>query len=433
MSVILVDVSSFSTFQKFLVFSLILFLILIIIKTGQKILSNNITSEDENTHSMLNAFRKGRDGNIDVVVHVADIFLSVLIASILTAACIYLFAVEFAGGSLYLLFILSVFMGLILFWLFDFVAGILSYVMVRNAKKPAFLMLFFMFIIVLSYPFRKLFERSLRQEKIIRRNTLTFSDLSDVIESSEARPEEEQEKELMKGVLNFSDLEVKEIMRSRVDVIAFPAIMKFSDVLKEVVESGYSRFPVYKDNLDNITGILHIKDLLPYLHESEDFNWQKFIRSAMFVPENLKINQLLKQFQSQKNHLAVIVDEYGGTAGIVTLEDIIEEIVGEIDDEFDEATDGIMYEKISEDEFVFDGKTSLNDFCKITAYPFDKLEDVKGDAETLAGLILSIEGKFPEANSLITFDSIQFHVVAMDNRRIQQVKVKITTDNENKN
>lgn len=429
-SVVLFNISNFSTFQKFLIFSLFIFIIVTLIKIGQKLLSNMTDSDEDQKLTLHKYLKTAQFGNIDVAIYVADVFMSVLLASVFTAAFIYLFTVEFASMSLYLLFLLSVLSGFIVFWIFDFIAGILSSLLVRNSKKPAILVWLFMIVIALSYPFRKLFERSSKHEKIIKRNTLTFSDLSEVIESSEARPEEEQEKELMKGVLNFSDLEVKEIMRSRVDVVAFHQKTPFTDVLREIINSGYSRFPVYGENLDSIIGILHIKDLLPFLSENADFKWQKYIRQAMFVPENLKINELLKEFQLKKSHIAVIVDEYGGTSGIVTLEDIIEEIVGEIDDEFDEATDGIVYEKVSEHEFVFDGKTSLNDFCKIIAFPFDDLEDVKGDAETLAGLILSIEGKFPEVNSVIRFNILEFQVLAMDNRRIQKVKVKLDDANE---
>lgn len=429
-SVVLFNISKFSTFQKFLIFSLIILILVVLVKIGRKILINVTDADEEYKFSFNRYLRTGHYGNIDVAIHVADVFMSVLLASVFTAAFIYLFTVEFSSLSLYVLFLISVLSGLIIFWLFDFIAGILSSLLVRNSRKPVVFLWFFMFVVVLSYPFRKLFERSSKHEKLIKRNTLTFSDLSEVIESSEARPEEEQEKELMKGVLNFSDLEVKEIMRSRVDVVAFHQKTPFTDVLREIINSGYSRFPVYGENLDIIIGILHIKDLLPFLSEKSDFKWQKYIRQAMFVPENLKINELLKEFQLKKSHIAVIVDEYGGTSGIVTLEDIIEEIVGEIDDEFDEATDGIVYEKVSEREFVFDGKTSLNDFCKITSFPFDNLEHVKGDAETLAGLILSIEGKFPEVNSVIRFSILEFQVLAMDNRRIQKVKVKLEDSDE---
>ncbi len=399
---------------------------LICIKIGQKIFLNIFDADEEgNSFSFLPA-RSRQKGNLDITVHVADVFMGVLVASVYTALCIYFFSIEFPGCNLWWMFLLAILSGFVIFWLIDFIAGIISSVFVGNSRKPVFLTSFFLIVVFLSYPFRKLFERTLRHEKIIRRNTLTFSDLSEVIESSEAKPEEEQEKELMKGVLNFSDLEVKEIMRSRVDVVAFDIETPFDIVLKEIIESGYSRFPVYRDNLDSVAGILHLKDLLPLLKENENFKWQNFIREAMFVPENLKINELLRDFQVKKSHLAVIVDEYGGTSGIVTLEDIIEEIVGEIDDEFDEAADGIVFEKISHNEFIFDGKTSLNDFCKIISYPFDNLENVKGDAETLAGLILSIHGNFPEVNSVIRFDDIEFIVEAMDNRRIQKVKIILT-------
>jgi CBS domain containing-hemolysin-like protein len=424
-SVGFLHISDYSTVQQFLLFSLLILIILLLIKIGQKILLNILDSDEDSAIANMLPLKTGQSGNVDMAVYVADIFMSVLLASVFTSAFIYLFSIVLAGKSLYLLFIISILSGFVVFWLFDYISGILSTIIVRNSRKPGFLIWSFMFIVLLSYPFRKLFERSIKQEKIIKRNNLTYSDLSEVIESSEARPEEEQEKELMKGVLNFSDLEVKEIMKSRVDVVAFQQNALFSGVMKDIAESGYSRFPVYGDNLDSVIGILHIKDILSHLSKNDSFKWMKIVRPALFVPENLKINELLKEFQLKKSHMAVVVDEYVGTSGIVTLEDIIEEIVGEIDDEFDEATDGILYDKISDNEFVFDGKTSLNDFCKIISYPFDELEEVKGDAESLAGLILSIEGKFPERGSIVKFDNILFQVTELDNRRIKQVKVML--------
>lgn len=423
--------SSLTGFQKFFIFTGLILLLYILFKAGQKILVNLWESDEDHDILKLLPKHSAIDGKIDLTMHVADVFLSVLLASVFTAASIYLFTIQFQFSSLYLLFILSIVSGLILFAAIDFLAGIFSSIMIRNARKPVFLTWPFLFAVMLSYPFRKLFERSIKQERIIKRNNLTFSELSDVIEHSEARPEEEQEKELMKGVLNFSDLEVKEIMRSRIDVVTFSKSMPFSEVLRGIVESGYSRFPVIDENLDNIIGILHIKDMLAHITENDDFAWQKHLRPAFFVPENYKINELLLEFQLKKNHLAVIVDEYGGTSGIVTLEDIIEEIVGEIDDEFDTDNDGIVFEKISDHEYIFDGKTSLNDFCKITSYDPDLLEQIKGDAETLAGLILSIEGKFPEYQQKIMFDTIEFTIEAMDDRRIKKVKVVILHNDDN--
>jgi CBS domain containing-hemolysin-like protein len=432
-SLLFINVSSFTAWNKFLLFAGLILVLLILLKIGQQILTNIIDSEEENSSSSFPFLNVSSDGSKDLALHVADVFLSVLLSSVFTAACIYLYSIELRGHSLYFLFILAIVSGLVLFAAFDFIAGLFSAAVIRNSKKPQVFVWFFMSIIFLSYPFRKLLERGIRQEKIIKRNTLTFSDLSEVIEHSEAKPEEEQEKELMKGVLNFSDLEVKEVMRSRVDVVSFATITPFSQVISGIIESGYSRFPVTGENLDNVLGILHIKDVIPFLSQDDDFIWYEHIRSALFVPENLKINELLREFQLKKTHIAVIVDEYGGTSGIVTLEDIIEEIVGEIDDEFDEENDGIIFEKISENEYVFDGKTSLNDFCKIISYSFDHLEKVKGDSETLAGLILNIEGKFPEQGKAIFFESLEFIVEAMDNRRIQSVKVKLLNESSDDN
>jgi len=424
----LFPISSLLAWNKFLLFAGLILLLLIILKIGQQILTNILDSEEDNSVLSISFFRGTTDGSKDLALHVADVFLSVLLSSVFTAACIYLFSIQMENQSLYLLFILAVISGLIIFAAFDFIAGLFSAAVIRNAKKPIFFVRIFMIVIFLSYPFRKLLERGIRQERIIKRNTLTFSDLSDVIEHSEAKPEEEQEKELMKGVLNFSDLEVKEVMRSRVDVVSFATATPFSQVISGIIESGYSRFLVTGDNLDNVVGVLHIKDVIPFLSEDDNFKWFEHIRPALFVPENLKINELLREFQLKKTHIAVIVDEYGGTSGIVTLEDIIEEIVGEIDDEFDEESDGIIYEKISKNEYLFDGKTSLNDFCKIISYSSDLLEKVKGDSETLAGLILNIEGKFPEQGKTIVFDTLEFVAEAMDNRRIQSVKVKLLKD-----
>ncbi len=424
--------SGFTAWNKFLLFAGIILIVLIILKIGQQIISNILDSEEENS-SVFPILKPSNGDSKDLAMHVSDVFLSVLLSSVFTAANIYLFSVELSDQSLYLLFILAIFSGLIITAAFDFIASLFSASVVRNAKRPMIFVWFFMVIIILSYPFRKLLERGIRQEKFMKRNTLTFSDLSEVIEHSEAKPEEEQEKELMKGVLNFSDLEVKEVMRSRVDVVSFTTATPFTQVISGIIESGYSRFPICGESLDHILGILHIKDVLPFITQDDEFTWYEHIRPALFVPENLKINELLREFQLKKTHIAVIVDEYGGTSGIVTLEDIIEEIVGEIDDEFDEENDGIIFEKIADNEYMFDGKTSLNDFCKIIAFPFDHLESIKGDAETLAGLLLNIEGKFPEPGKAILFKTLRFSVEAMDNRRIQKVKVNLLTENADDN
>lgn len=392
---------------------------------------NMIDNEDVENYPFFNFNSQRNSNNPEIGIHVADIFLNLLLVSLLTASIIKLLLSFTAIHSASLMFAIAIFGSLLIFYLFDFFANILTSIIMPSSTKPFLLIYPFMLILLISYPFRKLFERSVKHEKIIKKNSLTFSELSDVIESSKAEPDEEQEKNLMKGVINFSDLEVKEIMRSRVDMLVFDTRINFSELLDGIIESGYSRFPVIEDSLDNIKGILHFKDILPFLKENDDFVWSKLVRPAFFAPENLKINKLLKDFQTQKYHMAVIVDEYGGTSGLVTLEDILEEIVGEIDDEFDTESDGIDFVKISDNQFKFDGKTSLNDFCKITDYSFEKLQNIKGDAETLAGLLLSIEGKFPHKDQIICFDNMEFVVEQMDNKRIQKIKVNILNDSEN--
>lgn len=266
-------------------------------------------------------------------------------------------------------------------------------------------------------------------KKLARKNlNITMSDLNDAIEITSDETTPEDERKILKGIVKFGDIEVKEIMKSRVDVVAVEHHTKFSDLLKIIIDSGYSRIPVYKDSFDAIEGILYVKDLLPHLSKGNNFEWYKLIRDAFFVPENKKINDLLQEFQETKVHLAIIVDEYGGTSGIVTLEDIIEEIVGEISDEFDNIEDDIEFERLGDNTYIFEGKTSINDFCKIINIEDDVFNEVKGESDTLAGLILEMEGKIPEKDHKIVFKQFTFEIAAADERRIQKVKITI---NEN--
>ncbi len=268
------------------------------------------------------------------------------------------------------------------------------------------------------------FDRRLARKNL----NITMSDLSDAIEITTDETTPDEEKKILKGIVKFGDLEVKEIMKSRVDVIAVENSLPFNELLKVILESGYSRIPVYEGSFDKILGILYVKDLLLHLDMREEFKWDKLIRDAFFVPENKKINDLLKEFQETKIHMAVIVDEYGGTSGIVTLEDIIEEIVGEITDEFDTKEDEIEFTRIDDKNYLFEGKTSINDFCKIIGIEDDIFDKVKGESDTLAGLILEMEGKIPEKDHLISFNNFDFRIIAADERRIQKIKVTI---NEN--
>jgi CBS domain containing-hemolysin-like protein len=205
----------------------------------------------------------------------------------------------------------------------------------------------------------------------------------------------------------------------------------FKDLLKVIIDSGYSRIPAYDGNFENISGILYIKDLLPHLDEKDHFQWSTLLRGAFFVPENKRINDLLQEFQEKKMHMAIVVDEYGGTAGIVTLEDIIEEIVGEISDEHDPGTGEVEFTRLDEKNFLFEGKTSLNDFCKIIGIDDDTFDEVKGDTDSLAGLILELMEKMPEKDEKVDFAKFRFTVKVVDKRRIKKVLVSLIDGSEN--
>ena len=238
----------------------------------------------------------------------------------------------------------------------------------------------------------------------------------------------EEEKDILKGIVNFGTLTVKQVMKSRMDITAFDTELDFHELMDKVNKSGFSRVPVYTETIDKIDGILYIKDLLPYIESDENFAWKELLRPGFFVPETKKIDVLLRDFQEKRVHMAIVVDEYGGTSGLITLEDIIEEIVGEINDEFDD--DEIPYDQLDENTYVFEGKTTLNDFCKITEVPAVTFEDVKGESESLGGLLLELNTKLPSAGETITFNKFDFTVVAVDAKKIKKVKVRINEINE---
>jgi len=231
--------------------------------------------------------------------------------------------------------------------------------------------------------------------------------------------------EILKGIVKFGNKNVAEIMRSRVDVVSVDIDSSYSKIMNLITETGFSRIPVFSDTFDNIKGILYIKDLLPHVHKGASFRWQSIIRPPFYVPETKKIDDLLEEFQKNKVHMAIVVDEYGGTSGIVTLEDVLEEIVGEITDEFDEEEK--FYTKISENKYLFDGKTMLNDFYKVLGLEESVFEDIKGEADTLAGLILELKGEIPSKHDTINCKNYVFTIEAVDNRRIKQIKVDIKT------
>ncbi|MBQ1987057.1 MAG: gliding motility-associated protein GldE [Muribaculaceae bacterium] len=256
-----------------------------------------------------------------------------------------------------------------------------------------------------------------------RADDISMDDLSQALELSEVNSE--NEKELLEGILTFGDKTVAEIMRPRVDVVDIDFKADFDEVVKIVVENGYSRMPVYEDNNDNIKGVLYAKDLLPYIGKrSKDFNWTTLLRQAYFVPETREIGDLLEDFRKTKVHMAIIVDEFGCTQGIVTLEDILEEIVGDINDEYDTDEDN-SYKKINDNTYIFEGKTLINDFYKITDIEEDAFEEIEDDAETIAGLILNLKGDFPKEKDTIEYGRFQFQVLKVSKHRIVSVKVKI--------
>jgi putative hemolysin len=261
-----------------------------------------------------------------------------------------------------------------------------------------------------------LFDRKLK-----RNNSLSAGDLEAVIDLTQDENVSEAEKKIWKGIVEFGTISVKETMKPRVDVIALDIECNFNQVLNVILDAGYSRLPVYRESFDHIEGLLYIKDLLPHLGKDKDFEWQKLMRPTYFVPETKKIDDLLKEFQEKKVHLAIVVDEYGGSAGIVTLEDVIEEIVGEINDEFDD--EEIVYSRLDNDNFVFEGKTTLVNMCRIIDIEYSEIEKYVADADTIAGLLLELNGKLPEKEQIIECDGLKFKVESVDKRRIKRVKV----------
>ena len=259
-----------------------------------------------------------------------------------------------------------------------------------------------------------------------KKEVVSMDELAEALElTTETDPNEEEQK-ILKSIVEFGNIDVKEIMKSRVDVVAIEQKLLFEKVIDLVVDSGFSRIPVYKENFDDVIGILYVKDLIPHLDQKSDFKWQDLIRSAYFVPETKMINDLLKEFQDKKIHLAIVVDEYGGTSGIVTLEDILEEIVGDITDEFDD--DGNVFSILDEHNFIFEGKISLNDFLKTVKGETDYFDDVKGDSDSLAGLILELKGVIPNKGEVIKFAPYIFTIESSDSRKIKRIKVQIKKD-----
>lgn len=282
----------------------------------------------------------------------------------------------------------------------------------------------------LFYPLSSLliFSTSIIDKRFKQKGiNVSVDELSHALELTSKTEIPQEDREILKGIVRFGNIDVKQIMKYRMDVIAFEYDTNFKELLSNILSSGFSRVPVYKETLDTISGVLYIKDLLPHLNEDENFNWQSLIRPSFFIPENKKIDDLLKEFQHKKIHLAIVVDEYGGTSGIVTLEDVIEEIVGEINDEFDD--DDLVYSKLDDENYVFEGKVPLNDLYRIMEIDGGPFEKIKGDADSLAGFLIELQGKIPQKNEKIHFSNLSFNIESADSRKVKRVKVTISKDN----
>ncbi len=255
-----------------------------------------------------------------------------------------------------------------------------------------------------------------------QKNSFSINQLSQALELTDSEGTSSEEQKILEGIVSFGNTDTKQVMSPRIDIFALEIEEPFSVICPKIIEKGFSRIPVYRDNIDQIEGVLFVKDLLPYI-DKEEFDWSSLIREAFFVPENKKLDNLLKDFQSLKSHLAIVVDEYGGTSGLVSLEDVIEEIVGDISDEFDD--ENLNYSQIDEKNFLFEGKINMKDFYRIVDVNEDIFESHKGEAETLAGFILEILGNFPKKDQKVAFENCVFTIETVDKKRVKQIKVTI--------
>jgi putative hemolysin len=262
------------------------------------------------------------------------------------------------------------------------------------------------------------------QEKFGKqKSNISVGQLSQALELTDQKETTTEEQKILQGIVTFGTTDTKQVMKNRMDIFALNQDLPYHEILPLIIENGYSRIPVYKDNVDTISGILYVKDLIPHI-DAKTLDWNTLIRAPYFVPENKKLDDLLNEFKKMKMHLAIVVDEYGGTSGLISLEDIIEEIVGEISDEFDD--EDLIFSKLDENNYVFEGKTPLKDFYKVIGLKdFTVFEDQKGEAETLAGFLLEISKGFPKKNEVLTYHNYAFTIEAFENKRIKQIKLSI--------
>ena len=256
-----------------------------------------------------------------------------------------------------------------------------------------------------------------------QKSNISVDQLSQALELTSDTDTTSEEKKILEGIVSFGNTDTKQVMKPRIDIFALNRDMKYTEVIPEIIENGYSRIPVFEDSIDKVIGILYVKDLLPYINH-KDFDWVNLVREPYFVPENKKLDDLLNDFKDKKNHLAIVVDEYGGTSGLISLEDIIEEIVGDISDEFDD--EDLIFSKLDDNNYVFEGRTSLKDFYKVIKLEDHSVfENKKGDSETIAGLLLEMSGSFPKRGDEITLEGYTFKIESLDKKRIKRIKLTI--------
>ena len=297
----------------------------------------------------------------------------------------------------------------------------------RQAYRLSIIMAYpLSFLRKLFAPFSSIMVKSTRKinakaKESDNSSNITVDELSHAIELTTDQNTHEDERRILSGIVKFGSTEVRQVMTPRVDVVSFDNSMNYKTLQTAIVKHGFSRIPVHEDSFDNVIGVLYVKDLLTHIEEESNFDWKKLMRPPSFITENKKLDDLLREFQEKKNHMAIVVDEYGGSSGIITLEDIIEEIVGEISDEFDE--DDIVYSKLDDDNYVFEGKTALIDMYRVLDISGNEFDQAKGESDSIAGFILEHAGKIPQKNEKLRFHGYQFTVEAADKRRIKQVKV----------
>lgn len=297
----------------------------------------------------------------------------------------------------------------------------------HNLKWSKRLIYLVWFFNILFKPFTKLFvviAELIDKQMENNSNNLTAEDIDDAIDNTTADEHKKKDSQILKGLIKFGNITVSQIMRSRIDVVAVDKSITLSQLLAMVKDSGYSRIPVYEESIDKISGIIYAKDLLLYLDETDSFDWQKLIKPAFFVPVSKKIDDLLEDFQNKRIHMAVIVDEYGGTLGIVTLEDVLEEVIGEIKDEFDDVAE-IDFKKIDNNNYIFEARTAINDIYKVLDIKDDVFDEIRGDSDSLAGLVLELNHDIPKEGDELTYKNYNFIILEANDTRIIRVKIVI--------